>query len=322
MYPDKVIYYLFDFDYVNSTLEPRPKLKQEELNPLQMGIMWIVLTFMAWCLVFLWISLPFLLCKMIVTFLSLDLKTILLLRAPSHTGGHCLPNWSQGHITLFLFVENHSAWLWEEEVCIFIYLTTEHCFVFMREQWGVPQTRACILNEALASMLARLRVACSDSHQWWLCPWVVLSHADWGLTWVTGVTLCQWCVTSALSSGVAPSGGSQPPWCADPGSSVTQSAWQGWGLPSTAAPPCGEPLWEWIFQAQPSLQRTAAPTDLLTATSWETLSQKCQLTWLTQLVRDDKCLLFSAMMFWNACYSAIDDQDTGRFYLWSQFPHL
>ena len=206
MYPDKVIYYLFDFDYVNSTLEPRPKLKQEELSPLQMGIMWIVLTFMAWCLVFLWISLPLLLCKMIITFFSLYLKTILLFRAPSHTGGHWLPNYSQGHITLFLFVENHSAWLWDDEVCIFIYLTTEHCFVFMREQWGVPQTRACILNEALASMLARLRVACSDSHQWWACPWVVLSHTDWGLTWVTGVTLCQWCVNSALSSGVAPLG--------------------------------------------------------------------------------------------------------------------
>ena len=174
MYPDKVIYYLDEFDYVNSTLDPRSKPKQGELNPLPTGIMWIVLTFVAWCLVFLWISLPVLLCKMIITFFSLYLKTNLLFRAPSHTGGHYLPNWSQGHITLFLFLENHitlflflenrSAWLWGDKVCNFIYWTTEHCFVFTREKWGVPHSvsRACILNEALPSMLGGLR----DGRQW------------------------------------------------------------------------------------------------------------------------------------------------------------
>lgn len=269
MYPDKVIYYLFDFDYVNSTLEPRSKLKQWELNPLQMGIMWIVLTFMAWCLVFLWISLPVLLCKMIITFFSLYLKTNLLFRAPSHTGGHYLPTWSQGHITLFLLLEKHSARLWGDKVYIFIYLTTEHCFVFMREQWGVPQTRACILNEALASTLAHLQ-----DGLWWLSPvggvpvgrplprWLRADLSDQcNPVWVM---LCDFWGSSL--------GGSQPPWCDDPSSSVTKSTRQGWGLPSTAAPPCGEPLWEWIFQSQPSLQRTVALTDILTAPSWETLS--------------------------------------------------
>ena len=212
MYPDKVIYYLFDFDYVSSTLEPRSKLRQWELNPLQMGLMRIVLTFTAWCLVFLWTSLPVLLCKMIITFFSLYLKTNPLFRAPSHAGGRYLPTWSQGHITLFLLLENHSARLWGDKVSIFICLTTEHCFVFMREQWGVPQTRACILNEALASMLAGLR----DGLRW-LSPVVGVPVGRPLPRWLRAdlsdqcnpvwVMLCDFWGSSL--------GGSQPPWCDD-----------------------------------------------------------------------------------------------------------
>lgn len=231
-----------------------------------MGIMWIVLTFHG--LSCLSGFPPFLLCKMIKYLLLLDLKTILLLRAPSHTGGHCLPNWSQGHITLFLFVENHSAWLWEEEVCIFIYLTTEHCFVFMREQWGVPQTKLASWMKHLLHVSQLLSGLAVTSPPWWLRPCGPLprwSRADLSDRCNTVSVMCDFCLVFQGSSSW-----SQPPRCADPGSSgrslhggaeasfnSSSTLWWatlGMDLPVTAKPPadCSS---DWP----------------LTATSWERL---------------------------------------------------
>ena len=86
-----------------------------------------------------------------------------------------------------------------------------------------------------------------------------------------------------------PENGIWPTASKDPRPSVQQPK-RNWG-PSTA----GEETWKWLFQPQSSPEVPAAPSNILTTTSWESMHETTQLRWSQtpdrQKLWDNKCLL-------------------------------